>query len=374
MTVIARRAMVVGVLACACCVGSIRQSETDEGPLVDVPPTEGCREAWSREAARAFVSILEEATASSASVWEGYDLADGTYVLHAGSTTSGAACLGAWRGGKTLDFAELPDAPRLSTPLYGYLLPEGDYEGFGSSLGSQPPSVRDWLSDLGVHRATILPVEVPDFPIRLSPLVKVQLAIHEGFHVEVQSSHWAGGEARWPVWDRQPDRPGVVSCYAGSPAMEVAVTPEQDALLEHVQALLDGNVPRACSAGADFLARRAARRNLVAGIAVLRNDGTPGTCEEAEAIMELEEGAADYASWTQLFEAGLATRDRLIERYSARQDDMYYLTGAMQLHAISLMAPDRLLSVIGEIARSGAPGEASLEAIFARTLGTYCGG
>lgn len=366
--------MVAGLLVCAGCQGDARQAGTASS-AEDVPaPPEACQRAWSGEAARAFVSLLTDATGVPVPVWQGYDLADGAYVLHAGPSASGGACLGAWRAGEALSFVELPETPRLGTPLYGYHLPEGNYEAFGSNPGSQPPSIRAWLADLGLERATVLPVEVPDFPIELSALVKVQLAIHEGFHVEVQSPRWAGAEAQWPDWDLQPDRGAVVSCYAESPEVEAAAADERRALLEHVQALLDGDAQRACHAGADFLARRASRRNLVAGIAVPRHDGTSGNCGEAEAIMELEEGVADYASWTKLFQVGLASRDRLVRRYSARQNDLYYLTGAMELHAVSLMAPDRVLAITEEIARSTAPLDGSLEAAFTRTLGAYCAG
>lgn len=366
--------MVVGAVMCAGCQGDRRRAGAGSSAEELPTPSEACVQAWSEEAARAFVSLLTDATKAPVPVWQEYDLADGAYVLNAGSSAFGGACLGAWRAGKALGFAELAEAPTLSTPLYGYSLPEGDYEDFGSNLGSQPPSVRAWLADLDVVRATALPVTVPDFPIELTPLVKVQLAIHEGFHVEVQSPHWTGAQAHWPAWDRQPDRKAVVSCYAETPDVEEAAAGERGALLEHVQALLDGDEQRACQAGADFLAWRASRRDLVAGVTVPRHDGTPGTCGEAEAIMELEEGVADYASWTKLFELGLASRDRLVGRYAAQQSDLYYLTGAMELHAVSLMAPEHILDITEEIARSAGPGDGSLEVAFTRALEAYCGG
>lgn len=106
---------------------------------------------------------------------------------------------------------------------------------------------------------------------------------------------------------------------------------------------------------------------------VTRHDGTPGGCPEAEAIMELEEGTADYASWTQLFELGRASREQLLRRYRARQADAFYLTGAMQLHAIRLMDSEGVLDVAARIAASGSPETGSLTVAFEEALGRSCG-
>ena len=88
--------------------------------------------------------------------------------------------------------------------------------------------------------------------------------------------------------------------------------------------------------------------------------------------MELEEGTADYASWTVLYELGRASRARLMSRYRARQNDVFYLTGAMQLHAVALMDPDGMADVARRIGASGSPEEGSIAAMFERTLGAYC--
>lgn len=361
------------VLVCAstllACEGAPRTPASEPGNRPEAGPPAECEPLWAREPSREFVEMLVEATRAPVPVWNGYGLADGAYVLHAGSSESGEACLGVWRGGRALAFAALAEEPTLNTPLYGYHLPA---EG-GEGDQAQPPSIRAWLEEVGVDRATLMPTEVEDFPIPLSPLVKVQLALHEGFHVEVQAPGWRDDTAPAPVWDQQPDRQALQGCYAGGPAVEEALGAERAALVSHVEALLDGDSARACGAGAEFLSRRASRRASLEGVDVPRHDGSPGTCREAEAIMELEEGTADYASWTLLHDLGLATRDQLLGRYRAQQDELFYLTGAMQLHAASLLHPGGMARISRDVVESTTPDEGSIEVVFTRALESYCG-
>lgn len=89
--------------------------------------------------------------------------------------------------------------------------------------------------------------------------------------------------------------------------------------------------------------------------------------------MELEEGTADYVSWTKLFELGHATRDQLMRRYRAEQDDVFYLTGAIQLHATEIMRPDRMTEVTRRIATSTTPDSGAITVAFETSLGDSCG-
>ena len=88
--------------------------------------------------------------------------------------------------------------------------------------------------------------------------------------------------------------------------------------------------------------------------------------------MELEEGTADYASWAQLFDLGQASRNDLLQRYRAQQNDVFYLTGAMQLHALSLIDPDGFLQVTEDIAASRTPQDGAITPILAQQMESYC--
>lgn len=350
------------------------------GPPVQTTPSSGCAPLWADSAAAALVEGLVAATESGLPVWDDYDLSDATYVVYAGESAAGGACVGVWEAGRSIAYGEVPDAPRLPTLIYGFYLPPGARGAVSArgarprlpTRGAQPRSLASWLKSAGVGRATIVPVTVEDFPMELPTLFKVQVALHEGFHAQVQSPHWAGRSKGWPVWDRQPDRDGLQACYAGTDAAASAVEEERETLARTVDALLDGAAPTVCRLGADFLAQRAARYRMLRGVQVARYDSTPGTCQEAEAIMELEEGTADYASWAQLYTLGQASREQLMRRYRAVQDDMFYLTGAMQLHAVALMDPDGMRRVARRIAASKSPDDGSITAVFEDALDAYC--
>jgi hypothetical protein len=360
---VAARSIGFSCLALAACSG---------GPPVQTTPSAGCAPLWADSATAALVDGLVQATESGLPVWGDYDLSDATYVVYAGESAGGRACVGVWEAGRTVAYGEVPDAPRLPTLIYGFYLPPGA-RGAVPTRGAQPESLAKWLKSAGVGRATIVPVTVEDFPMELPTLFKVQVALHEGFHAHVQSPHWAGSSGgTWPVWDRQPDRDGLQACYAGRSAAAAALEDEREALARMVDALLDGVAPTACRRGADFLDRRAARYRMLRGVRVARHDSTPGTCREAESIMELEEGTADYASWAQLHALGLASREQLMRRYRAIQDDVFYLTGAMQLHAVALMDPDGMRRVARRIGASDSPEEGSITAVFEDALDSYC--
>lgn len=340
-------------------------------PPVPAIPSTTCAPVWADSATAELVEELVRVTGTGRPVWGDYDLGDGWFVVYAGESAPGGACLGAVKGGRVVAYGELADAPRLPTPLYGFYLPAGT-DGAVPTRNEQPASVTSWLESVDVGRATIVPVAIEDFPMELSTLAKLQVALHEGFHVQVQSPHWSGSAKGWPRWDRQPDRAGLQACYGGTEVVASSVAQEREALARTVEALLDDDGATACRAGADFLAQRAARYDMLRDVRVARHDSTPGTCREAEAIMELEEGTADYASWTVLYELGRTSRDRLMGRYRAVQDDVFYLTGAMQLHALALIEPDGMEEVARRIGASRSPETGSITALFADALDGYC--
>ena len=145
------------------------------------PPTPSaeCEPLWSAEPAAEFVDLLTRVTATELRAWEGYDLGDAAYVLHAGPSEAGRACLGAWRGGEAVAFAALPESPTLSTPLYGYHLPEASDDAARerfTAAGGQPGSVRAWLAEAGVDRATIMPV-IDSIAVAAMAMLKIQPSV-----------------------------------------------------------------------------------------------------------------------------------------------------------------------------------------------------
>jgi len=338
------------------------------------PPAE-CVDAWSAPDASQLVDTLVQATSGDRVIWTDYDIGDGAYALYTPAPDSSGVCIGLWKDGQAVSFTRLDEQPKLLTPLYGYYFRSDWYGGPDADMlrhSEQPAAVRTWLESTGVPTAIVMPVTVPEFPFKLPALKKAQLAIHEAFHVNVQAPRWYASTGNWPAWDQQPDRAGVQTCYAANDAVAAALEAEREQLVALIESLMDGDSTRACEACRAFLAKRMERYAMLSDVRVMRADSTPGTCAEAEAIMELEEGMADYGSWTVLYDVGVASRKDLIDRYRAMQSDMYYLTGNMEMHAVQLIQPDSMADIMREIAQSTGPDDGAPTAVLARALVSFC--
>lgn len=339
-------------------------------------PTAPCAEVWQQEVAADFAKLLTEVTQTQHDVWPAYRLGDGAVVLHAGNTDDDQACLGLWKHGKILAYAAMEETPKLATPLYGYYLNFGTPEDTTmlplSTLSKQPEAISQWLDEHSIDSAVLMPVDFPKFPFKIPTLMKVQTAIHEAFHVDVMIRYWFTGTGHWPAWDKQPDRSSLQNCYAASDTAKEAIRSEQLLLANLVQALVAEENAQACDLGSSFLESRANRYDLLADVTVPRYDGTPGSCQEAENIMELEEGLADYASWTMLYDIGTASWEDLHRRYQAIQKEPFYLTGAMLMHAATLMHDGETTALINAITTSQTVQEGALATHFADHLNAFC--
>ena len=359
------------VLWCMLFTYTALYAETDSLPC-------GCDTLWQKEPAKEFVSTLVQATQKTVPVWPGYRLGDGAIVLNAGKTSEGNHCLGLWKNGKHVSYACLPDVPRMLTPLYSYYL---DFKNLVINRDTIPfftttreaPEFKKWLSHNDIVSAVYMLTDYPDFPVKIPAIVKVQLGLHESFHVEVMLRYWYTKKGNWPAWDRQPDRKALQACYTANDSVKSAIAQEQQLLTQLIGALLDKDTLSACNYGNAFLQKREQRYRLVSDISIKQDEQTNLDCITAEIIMEMEEGIADYASWTKLYESGQVNRELLLRRYGAKQADIFYLTGAMLLHAIALTDPRNINDVINRIITSRTPQEASLSKILMEKLKVYCG-
>lgn len=352
-----------------------RQSDEKQNEPLALP-SGGCATTWADSTAMDFVNQLELATKTGHSVWNGYKLGDGAVVLHAGKSADSTECLGLWKSGKVISYTETSEGPKLSTPLYGYYLnfenPKEGYENPLTEISQQPADIRQWLEGYNVRSAVLMPVNFPKFPFKIPALVKTQIAIHEAFHVEVMIRHWYTGRGAWPAWDHQPDRKGLQSCYNTNEEVKLALQEERAKLSNLIEALLDGDKSASCLAGNEFLTQRALRYELLKDVTVNRQDETQCDCQEAENIMELEEGLADYASWTMLYNIGLSSREALLRRYRAIQNEPFYLSGAMLMHAVSLMNNGEVSDIINDIANSSGQDVGAPFPVFEKEFARYC--
>lgn len=342
-------------------------------------PSEGCQAVWTDSTTVDFVNFFEKTTSTGKQVWADYNLGDGPVVLYAGKSTSDKSCLGLWHNGKVKDYAELEEAPKISTQIYGYYLnydkDDSDSSSLQRLLGTQPIGVSNWLKSQSVKSAVLMPTDFPDFPFTLTSLLKTQIAIHESFHVEIMLRYWFTQKGAWPGWDQQPDRASLQLCYNANEQVKLLLEEERQLLVQLVDQLLsDGSKEEVCKLGNAFLAKRKERYETLKAlkISVKRGDNTDCDCAEAENIMELEEGLADYGSWTILYEIGMTDKQRLLQRYGASQAEPFYLTGAALMHALTLIAPESDQQLIQEIANSENSMAGSVFQLFEDRLATYC--
>ena len=318
-------------------------------------PPEACVKGFSTDRVASLLAGLAELEAAG-EYWPGWKPSDNVTVLvH-------ERCAAVWDGG-LVDWVELDEDVVWMTPMFAYLLPE-DLEGPDFLEATrQPAAVRTALDR---EQAVLIPTRSDHWLIRLvvNDTNHLQVAVHEGFHVAVQAPLWAGGEGLWPAWDQQPDRDGLGACYA-------RVASEQEALVRMVEDMLGGGT--GCLAGREFLSARWSRHLALEGTTVTPADGSEGSCWTAEALMELEEGTADYASWVPLHDLGLATDEQLLSRFGATTDEPFYQLGSAQLFAMKRWhGADGFLELARAQAASASVEEGAIDRLFAQTLEERC--
>ena len=280
-----------------------------------------CEAKWASPRAEYLLSAFED-LAHMPEMWPAYQADEASHVLDAGD-----GCVALWKNQKVTK-TQLPNPPRLLTPMFGYALPWTATEGaFGALLEAtaQPDALTAWLVSLGVDRAVVTPIQVaPPLGDFIDEIAALQIAMHEAFHVDVMLPRWAGEETSWPAWEEQPDRAALKSCYPDAEAVQF----EQQALADAVeQAYLEGDI--GCDRLNYFRILRAKRYDKVKNIKIVSPDGVL-TCPEAELRMELEEGVPDCVSWFGLLAMEKVEWERVDRRNRSRMDEPFYAFGAMQ--------------------------------------------
>ncbi len=348
----------------------------DDADSIGKKPTCACDSLWKKENAAEVVRSLEGATATPELIWPGYNLHNTVFILSAGKTGNGDHCLGLWKAGRAVSYAQVRHTIGMLTPMYSYYLNYQGVDGLADdpyfTTAKNAPAFKQWMDKLNVESAVYLPVEFSKLPFKIPAIVKVQILIHEAFHIEVMLRHWYTKKGQWPNWDRQPDRKQLQTCYIFKDSARTLIQKELLVLSNMVEALLDGKKNEACRSGKEYLNARENRYKRLRDIEVRIENGDKADCQKAESIMELEEGMADYASWTLLYNTGKVSKKELLSRYRAFQNDHFYLSGCMLMHAITLMSKKPENKIMDEIIRSASVDKGSLLYIFSKTLTDYC--
>jgi hypothetical protein len=329
-----------------------------------------------RPEARRLVAALDT-MAAVPPVWSDFTIAHHPIVLVTQSAdTNAPGCAAIWRFRRPLRVVPIERGVRFSTPLYGMW--NGDPVGPNARVkrlpGTSdapilPAALERVLRDEGDTRVVIIPA-ILDFDrlgalgnalrqMQIDPVTLLApLAVHESYHLHSQFPAWLDQRGRytWPGWDTQPDRRAMVArCYGGSDEVREALAAEMAALekawLSSLEATDDAARARVRQEARAFVAARRARYALLDTVRVPSPEG-PVTCERAEDVMELQEGATQWIGHATAVRAGVVRASSA----GRSSNEAFYVTGVFQLAIMQrLLGDEEMLRVTEAITRSTQP-------------------
>lgn len=351
-------------------------------------PAQTCGLAFTDTLSLRTIALLERAAAQPP-VWDDYSMERHPVLLLADSTHTGngeaRVCAAIWRAGSALERISLQQRPQLATPLYGMLDVDSPAGSVAVAGALWRPNARDAATLRSHQVAQAVFLEVPlDFS-RLGDLgrmlsqanadpafIQAELAVHETFHLYAQFPTWLSKATTfyaWPAWDRQPDRRQLRDrCYRSTPDVASAVSAELAELLGAFDALYGESIDTsaALSRANQFVALRNRRHAMLDTVRIQQDDRLIG-CREAEDLLELEEGVAQWVGHATMVRAGLRALERYRGSYAGSQPDVFYLAGPLQLWVLQgLLGDGAMRDLTAQIARSANRTDGALFAVFAR--------
>ncbi|NOT10130.1 MAG: hypothetical protein HOP28_18205 [Gemmatimonadales bacterium] len=335
-----------------------------------------CTVTMAAPEVRSLAAALDKAAAVGP-VWSDYTIANHPVVFVSQTPdTTASVCASVWRFRKPPVVVAMSRRVRFSTPLYGMWNgdsvrrdPSQGNAGIASSLRPIPPELEQVLRGMGEIRVVFLPVPLRFETLgalgrslqamKIDPtLMMSQLAVHESYHLHSQIPTWLGQPGRydWPAWDVQPDRKALVEqCYAGTPAVTDLRRREMEALLAAWDTLMAersaASDARAIASAKTFISTRRERYALLAAVTIPSPAG-PVSCERAEDVMELEEGAPQWMAYVTAVRAGLMQATQV----GRASNESFYVTGTFQLWILErLLGNSAMRALTKKITRAARP-------------------
>ncbi len=251
-----------------------------------------------------------------------------------------------------------------------------------------PPELDRSLRRHNIDRALLFNFTIPENALARmrSPeyfdqlnVFRLHMVVHEGFHLNVEFPKWFYLKTThlWPSWDRQPERTEVVKrCYRANEMVLAAFQTERALLAEAFEKIyLQSDTGRGRAAAVEFIKERDQRRELLKEIRIpsAAEPTVSLSCQDAESIMELEEGLLDYVAFSANRSIKGLSRTQIhswlskpLGDHPDKDPEPYYRFGTMQMLILESLSNDRaeLLRKIG--ASSGPSGgiEGSLRALL----------
>jgi hypothetical protein len=346
----------------ACSGGNTRPSTPDE-------PASMCEAELTSEAFRETLADLERM--GRIETWPDYRLGDHDIIFEWLGEDS--HCFAHWSQGEVVAVADQAEPMHLMLGIFGFVITDyadksAEQRMGGFLVGDVPPSIIASLRAQNA-KAALAWVMNPEHILAEHPLGAAMaedprlwrafLIAHESVHVNLQFARMFGGDTRhdYPSWAVQPDRAALIAtCFEGESARALhdqEMTENADAVRE----IFAGREDEAREHARRFAELRRERYAALGDARVPGQADVQHTCEQAEAIWELDEGVADYVAARELIEGGIAEPTWFIDRIRERnsQDASFYYSGSGQLVFLWKLDPELLEQTLGAILRSERP-------------------
>lgn len=376
---------ILAIVLAAACSSAPPKPALSAAPAAPRPTTPVCDAFFVSPGLQRVLGILGKLATIDAPPWSDYRPEHHPVVLLGPDRPAPPTCALVWRGHELARIAlaqpvEMKTDPFrfwTSDPIGPRAVPAMKW--VGALMTSAPQDLATALASIGVTRAMILRIDFDQGPLAKLDLsryfgsfdgLRFMWLVHETFHLYSQFPAWLDQPARyaWPAWDHQPSRPELVAtCYGGKDAP--LAKDERAALFEAFGAVhRRSDRSAACAAVQRFLAARAARYASLADARVATAE-TPIGCEQAEAIMELEEGVPTYIANVIALEVGMISLDQVEAGFQQPIIDPFYGHGAFQLMVLRrLVDRDALRAATERIAKS-----ANHKSAITHELASRCG-
>lgn len=286
------------------------------------------------------------------SLWDDYRPETHTVILT--SLKTNADCAVVLKAGTRTDVLTLDLPLTMGNGLY-------DFQFIG---GNEHPGIQNFLRTTGVPRVLLLNLDGTKLAIPEPNAIRMgynhfdlDLTVHEGFHLNLMFAKMFKhpGAGAWPEWDHQPSRDKLGGLCYSSPKAKPLFDIEMKALVRAVKlALVDRRPDLAINAGREFIQRRAERYAALADVRVPSHSVAEGiSCAQAEAIMELEEGMADFLGVGTIHKLGLINDSQALEHVAVDSgDSSFYRFGSGQMLLVHALKGAEISEITGRIARS----------------------
>ncbi len=282
-------------------------------------------------------------------LWRNFRTEHGTLVLT--DLEQAANCIVVLQNNKIFGRLKMASPIVLENGLLGFYM-ESKREAF-------PQELLNYFKKSNIHIATVFSLSLLDNPSvqpQWSLKEYLNLYMHEDFHFRTTfptdlDVPW---KTPWPKWGQMPDRSKLADLCYFNKLGESLFKMEHEAGVQMAKELIVlNNRERALARAREFISLRKMRYHALASVRVPSSYNPNGvTCEEGEAIMELVEGLAMYASDGAMFVLGIFNQNETVASINSYPEEWFYRAGLAQMLFLFRFNGPGIFQVTDRIAHS----------------------